>query len=252
MIGRSKIIRTVLLVGAVVLMPLGSVTLAPQPAGALTFTPFTCSLGGTVTFDAATPGQGISKDGWASGDIGFEISYPTLGGGCSGSGGADFAYQSVACNHKTPGLPASNPACRPGRHGYNSWADVLGNVVPAQYRRSLVRQTFAGAIQGVTGDNRYQWYFASINGTQFSAKSVSTSLVPAGGACGPSELGFQSIAHIDVPHHVSQPMTVTLCLGAITGSGLNPGDNFYDASVDQIGIVDTAVINPATSTVKVG
>ncbi len=70
--------------------------------------------------------------------------------------------------------------------------------------------------------------------------------------CGPSELGFQSIADIDVPHHVSQPMTVTLCLGAISGTGLNPGDNFYNASVDQLGVVDTAVIDSATSAVHVG
>ncbi len=160
MIRRSKVIQTMLLVGAVVMMPLGAVALAPLPAGALTFTPFTCSLGGAMTFDAGTPGQGISKDGWVAGNLGFEISYPTLGG-CSGSGGSDFAYQSVACSHKTPGLPASNPACLPGRHGFNSWADALGNVVPqAQFRRGLTRQTFAGAIQGVTGDQRFQWYFA--------------------------------------------------------------------------------------------
>ncbi len=60
------------------------------------------------------------------------------------------------------------------------------------------------------------------------------------------------MADILVPHHVQQTLTLTICLGAIAGTGLNAGDNFYNASVDQVGIVDSAVIDPATSSVHIG
>jgi hypothetical protein len=50
----------------------------------------------------------------------------------------------------------------------------------------------------------------------------------------------------------SQTITLTDCLSTITGTGLKPGDNFYDASVDQIGFVNTVAIDPATSTVHIG
>jgi hypothetical protein len=255
MVISSKAIRRAFLAAAVVMVPMGAITLAPVPAGALTFTPFTCSVGGTMTFDAATSGQGISKDGWADAkyDGSQEISYPSLGGaGCSGHGSTSFTYQGVKCDRKTPGLPASNPACEPGlKVGYNSWADVLGNVSPPPYRHGRIGASYADAIQKAFASFRHPWYFV-INGTTFNGKATSTSLIPAGSVCGPSEIGFQAAARILEPRHVSQTMTVTICLGAITGTGLNPSDNFYTASIDQIGVVDSAVIDQATSTVHVG
>ena len=54
------------------------------------------------------------------------------------------------------------------------------------------------------------------------------------------------------PHPTGQIPIVTLCLGAITGTGLNAGDNFSDASVDQVRVVNTATIDQATSSVSVG
>ena len=254
MIVGSHVIRRFFLAAVTLLMPMGAITLAPVPAGALTITPVTCSVGGNMSFDVGNSGKGISKDGWASlpfvGGIG--IAYPTLGG-CSGHGGINRALQGVRCDRKTPGLPASNPACQPGlRWGFNSWADVLGNVPPPPNpRHGEIGVSYADAIQRGVGSIHHPWNFM-ISGTSFAAKSKSVSLIPHGSVCGPSEIGFQSIAHIFVPPHVSQSMTVTLCLGAITGAGLNPGDNFYNASIDQIGIVDSAVIDQATSTVHVG
>jgi hypothetical protein len=249
----SRVIRKALLAAGVLLMPLGAITLAPVPAGALTLTPFTCSVGGSMSFDFGS-GKGISKDGWASVSSigGAKITYPTLGG-CTGNGNVNSAAQGLHCDRKTPGQPASNPACQPGlRWGFNSWADFLGNVPPPPNpRHGEIGVSFADAIQRGVGSIHHPWNFV-INGTSFAAKSKTVSLIPAGSLCGPSELGFQSMAHIFEPHHVSQTMTVTLCLGAITGAGLNPGDNFHDASIDQVGIVDSAVIDQASSTVHVG
>ena len=69
MIRRSKVIQTVLLVGAVAVMPLGAITLAPLPAGALTFTPFTCSVGGIIVFGSGDQGH---LEGWDGDGKGWE------------------------------------------------------------------------------------------------------------------------------------------------------------------------------------
>jgi hypothetical protein len=92
-----------------------------------------------------------------------------------------------------------------------------------------------------------------INGLDYFVHSTSWSTVLSGGLCGASELGFQIVGKVRTPQNDNpQTMTLTECLGAITGTGLNPGDNFYDASVDQIGTVTGVAIDPATSTVHIG
>jgi hypothetical protein len=83
--------------------------------------------------------------------------------------------------------------------------------------------------------------------------STSSSTILSGGLCGSSEIGYQMVGKVKAPRwDKSQTMTLTECLSSITGTGLNPGDNFYDASVDQIGTVATAQIDPATSRVHIG
>jgi hypothetical protein len=191
-----------------------------------------CSLGGTFEM------SGISKDGFAGFSALMLLENDNIGGGCIGSGSPSDVSDRVKCDKHTPGLPASNPACVPKTWGYNSWANVTDG-------------TLASAIQNETVGH-FGWSFF-INGIEYYARSTSSSTVHSGGLCGSSEIGFQEIAKVALPRNDrSQTMTITDCLGAITGDGLNPGDNFYDASVDQIGTVVTAAIDPATSSVHIG
>lgn len=238
------------------------------PAGAAPFPTFTCSVSGTISFGTLTtvynypnpgdvtkvvvPGHGISTDGWATNmhNGGAELSYSTAGGaGCNGPAQMNAFTQGIKCNRKTPSIPTSNPACQPHQEGYNSWADVLGNVPPTPITHGKGGASYAIAIwHGFGGLGRHSWFFV-YNGTGYGAKATGASLIRAGGACGSSEIGFQSQAVIREPHATGQTLTITLCLGSITGTGLNPADNFYDASVDQIGVVNTVAIDPATSSV---
>ena len=66
-------------------------------------------------------------------------------------------------------------------------------------------------------------------------------------------MGFQIVGTVKAPKQdKGQTSTLTACLGAITGSGLKPGDDFFNAAVDQQGTVATAAIDPSVSTVQVG
>jgi len=126
----------------------------------------------------------------------------------------------------------------PGQYGFDSWADFTGG-------------SFASAIQ--KGTRAHFGFEFIINGILYHESSTSSSTILSGGLCGSSEIGFQIVGKIHLPRSDrSQTMTLNECLSAITGTGLNPGDNFFDASVDQIGIVVTAAIDPATSTVHIG
>jgi hypothetical protein len=201
----------------------------------------TCGMSGSVQFGY----PGISKDGSAGlgNQLFFIRSVPVGGVGCSvlsgsGSGALSTIIQRVKCDKHTPGLPASNPACRPGLDGFESWANFLDG-------------SFASAIQRWTSGS-YGIEFV-INGHIYLGISQSSSTILAGGRCGSSEIGYQTVGKVKAPRwDKSQTMTITECLSSITGSGLNPGDNFYNASVDQVGVVATAQIDPATSTVHIG
>ena len=205
---------------------------APDPA-------VTCGMSGSIGFGY----PGISKDGSAGlgSVVSYVLSVPVGGFGCSvysgsGSGGANTVLQRVRCDKHTPGLPASNPACRPGLVGFESWANALDG-------------SFASAIQKSMAGYGVNFI---INGHLYLGVSKSSSTILSGGLCG-SEIGYQIVGRIRAPRwDKPQTMTLTECLSSITGTGLNPGDNFVDASVDQIGAVETAQIDPATSTVHIG
>jgi hypothetical protein len=233
-------------------------------ASAAPFPTFTCSVSGTLSFGEITgtrdsytvvPGNGISKEGWTTTStfVGAAISYGTSGGaGCSGPAQSMAIRQAIKCDRRMPGLPTSNPACEPRKKGYNSWADLLGNIPALPITHSDFGASYAIAIwHSFGGLGRHEWGF-KYNGAVVGAKATGAFLIRAGGACGPSEIGFESQAVVRYPHPTGQTLTVTLCLSAITGTGLNPSDNFFDASVDQIGVVNTATIDPATSSVTLG
>jgi hypothetical protein len=208
----------------------------PPPDAAVT-----CGMRGTI--DLGNPG--ISKDGSSGNNAAFVSiqSIPVGAIGCSvlsgsGSGSLNPLFQRVKCDKHTPGLPASNPACIPGQYGFDSWANFTGG-------------SFASAIQ--KGTRAHFGFEFIVNGILYHESSTSSSTILSGGLCGSSEIGFQVVGKIRLPRSDrSQTMTLTECLGAITGTGLNPGDSFFDASVDQIGIVVTAAIDPATSTLHIG
>jgi hypothetical protein len=199
----------------------------------------TCTLGTTLTFNFAQPG--ISK----AGQVGtrpsalWSISNYTLGGsGCSGSGGTSVTLlKAVKCDKRTPGLPSSNPACQPGEHGFNSWANFSsgGQIALAQ-----------SDSQDATR--------VTINGIAYSSgrRPISTSAIPPGGLCGSSEEGYQTVTQVKQPKQdKSQTITITACLGAVTGTGLT-SSTFIGVATDQNGMLNTAEVDPATSTVHVG
>jgi hypothetical protein len=243
----SRIIRRLLVLTAAIAMPASVIVVVGATGGVASARgrapdpPVTCGMSGGVQFGY----PGVSKDGSAGlGSQNFYIkSVPVGGVGCSvlsgsGSGALSTILQRVKCDKHTPGLPASNPACKPGFDGFESWANFLDG-------------SFASAIQRWTSGH-YGIEFI-INGHIYLGISKSSSTILAGGQCGSSEIGYQMVGHINAPRwDKSQSMTLTECLSSITGTGLNPGDNFFNASVDQIGTVATAQIDPATSTVHIG
>jgi len=232
----SKGIRKALLVASVsaLAMPVSAIVATGVTAAAThqPDPPVTCSVSGTFEF-----GQGgISTNG----GVGFHvlnILQTGTFGGCSGSGTFNDVIYGVRCDKHVPGLPASNPACQPKAYGYNSWANVTDGTLASEIQKDSRGQ---------------QGWRMIINGRGYYANATTAVTIPVGGACGSSEMGFQMVATVRGPRiDRFQTMTLTYCLGSITGSGLNPGDNFYDASVDQVGFVSTAAIDPATSTVHI-
>ena len=212
----------------------------------------TCSFSGTISFDSGgLPVVGITKNGTVGSSTESEqFFFPNSGVGCAPSAGDLFlTNQGVRCDPKVAGQPASNPSCEPHRWDLNSWSDALGSA-PAQKGKRVggtIAQAITAGVRGAGG-----WGFELSGVIYATNKNVSTSNIGVGGACGSSEIGYQSVGHVQSPKaDQSLTMTVTMCLGAITGSGLNPGDNFYNASVDQIGTVDTATVDPATSSVSI-
>jgi hypothetical protein len=238
-----------LLLAAAVAMPVSVIALPGAPAWASAGTPdppVTCGVSGSMLFDLGHPAAGISTNGFAGAATLDRITVPSVPG-CSGDGGINYFEQGVKCDKKVAGSPASNPACQPGL----SWADVLGNVPPPA-THGRIGGSFASAIRVGTKGIFDAWRYL-LNGKSYVARSATVALVPAGSSCGSSEIGFQAVGHVNSPRwDKSEVMTLTLCLGAIAGTGLNPGDNFYDASIDQVGIVDSAVIDSAASTVHIG
>jgi hypothetical protein len=231
----SKAIRKTLLVASALAMPMSVIIATGVTAGAAEHQPdppVTCSVSGTFQFG----GSGISKDG----GVGFPVlNFIETGafGGCSGSGTPNDVIYGVRCDKHVPGLPASNPACQPKNYGFNSWANVTDGTLASWIQKDSRGQ---------------QGWRMLINGKDYYANATNAVTIPAGGACGSSEMGFHMVATVRGPRvDRFQILTLTYCLGAITGTGLNPGDNFYDASVDQIGHVSSAAIDPATSTVHI-
>jgi hypothetical protein len=228
-------IRKLLLVAAATAMPLGAVAVTGiATSGVAGAAGPTCTVSGTVNF--APPG--ISKNGSASASKSSTTttSATTFGGaGCSGGSGPNtITTKSTKCDKHTAGQPASNPACTPGNYGYGSWSNfVSGGTTSIQ--KALKKLTF------------------TLNSVTYKTKTTAASEILPGGACGGSEVGFKIVGTVTSPKAAKgQTSTLNACLGAITGSGLNPGDNFLAAAVDQIGTVATAAIDPAFSTVTVG
>ena len=92
----------------------------------------------------------------------------------------------------------------------------------------------------------------TINGIPYVTKGTGASQILAGGLCGGSEIGFQSVGTVKSPMpDKGQTVTLNLCLGTITGTGLT-SSTFLGAANDQNGTVATAAFDPATSTVHVG
>jgi hypothetical protein len=234
----SKLIRNSLVVAAAIAMPL-SVTAVTgvTSAGAAgpPDPPVTCSVGSTLTF--APPG--ISKAGSVSAAKKSisTISAATFGGGCSGSGLANtIQFPNVHC--MGPGVPASNPACHTvysgTLDGYDSWANFESSRMTTAVQKSLKSLSF------------------TINAIPYVTKGTVASQILAGGLCGGSEIGFHLAATVKSPKpDKGQTVTLNLCLGTITGSGLT-SSTFSGAASDQNGTVATAAIDPATSMVHVG
>ncbi|MGH9078687.1 MAG: hypothetical protein ACRDYE_01175 [Acidimicrobiales bacterium] len=158
---------------------------------------------------------------------------PTVfGAGCTGGGaGNTITSKSTKCDKHTAGLPTTNTACTPGNRGYDSWANFTSGGT-ASLQKALKKLNF------------------TINGIAYQTKTTAASEVIEG-ACG-SEVGFQLTGTVKAPKpDKGQTATLLACLGSITGTGLNPGDTFFDAAIDQIGTVATAQIDPSVSTVSI-
>ncbi len=222
-------IRKLLLVAAAIAMPLGAVAVTGITTAGVAGAATTCSVAGTVTFAA----PGISHNGAAgpSKTSTTTTSGTTFGGGCTGGSPAmNITSKSTKCDKHTAGLPSSNPACTPGNYGYGSWANFASGGTAA-IQKSLKKLSF------------------TLNGTAFKTKTTGASVI----GCPGSEAGFKLVGTVSSPKaDKGQTSTLSACLGVITGTGLNPGDNFGMAALDQIGTVQTAQIDPATSTVTVG
>ncbi len=228
-------IRKMFVVAAAIAMPVsviavsgvagtGGIAGAADPA-------VTCSVSSTVNFAA----PGISKPGSISlsKTSTTTTSATTFGGGCTGGGAGNvITSKSVKCDKHTAGLPSTNTACQPGNYGYGSWSNFT-SAGTSSIQKALKSLNF------------------TINGIAYQTKTTSATEV-INGVCG-SEVGFQIVGTVKAPKaDKGQTSTLTACLGAITGSGLKPGDDFFHAAIDQIGTVATAQIDPAVSTVHVG
>jgi hypothetical protein len=243
----AKVGRKMFIIGVAMVLPMSVITLvgvSGGTAGAKAVPPdpaVTCSLTGTIAFDY----PGLSMNGsTAQEEQGGSIESGPVGGpGCvvlsgKGSWSLNPFFQGVKCDKRTPGVPASNPACEPHLYGSFSWDNFTSGAITS-------------AVQKYS-KSHFGFEFI-INGNLYIEHSTSSSTILSGGLCGSSEIGFQIVGSIHAPKQdKKQPITITDCLGAITGTGLNPGDNFFDASVDQVGVVSTVAIDPATSSVHIG
>ncbi len=220
-----------LVVGIAVAVP-SIVAASGTDVAAAPVPPETCPIVTTLTLPS--PG-GISKAGVAAQsprDIWTSLSFS--GSGCSGSASpVDVNATTVRCDKHTPGLPATNPACQPGFFGYDSWANF--DQAGLRTAASFFPSDFAANINGSSGKwQRHRW---------------TASAIAPGGICGSSEEGFQITGPIQ--HHIKQTMTLTVCLGAVSGTGLT-SSTFLGASQDQNGVVQTVAIDPATSSLTIG
>jgi hypothetical protein len=224
-------IRKLLLVAAAIAMPLGAVAVTGIATAGVAGAATTCTVSGTVTF--APPGISHNGSASASKTSTTTTSATTFGGGCTGgSGPMNITSKSTKCDKHTAGQPSSNPACTPGNYGYGSWANFISGGTTS-IQKALKKLNF------------------TLNGTAYKTKTTSAAEV-IGGACG-SEVGFKITGTVTSPKaSKGLPSSLTACLGAITGSGLNPGDDFGAAAVDQIGTVATAAIDPAHSAATIG
>jgi hypothetical protein len=144
MTAHSRIIRRLLVLTTAIAMP-ASVIVAVGGTGGVAGArgrapdpPVTCGMSGSFQFGY----PGISKDGSAGlgSQIFFIKSVPVGAVGCSvlsgsGSGALSTIIQRVKCDKHTPGLPASNPACKPGLDGFESWANVLDGSFASAIQR---------------------------------------------------------------------------------------------------------------------
>jgi hypothetical protein len=229
-------IRKMLVIAAAIAMPVSVVAVTGGVAGAKKApTPpdpaVTCSVSATVTF--APPG--ISQAGSASPakTSTTTTSATTFGGGCTGGGtGNNIVSKSTKCAKKVgQPEPTSNPGCQVGEYGYGSWANFTSGGT-ASIQKALKKLSF------------------TINGIAYATKTTGSSEI-INGVCG-GDVGFQITGVVSAPKQdKGQSSTLNACLGAITGSGLKPGDNFFNAAVDEQGTVATAAIDPSVSTVHI-
>ena len=235
-------IRKLLVIAAAIAMPIGAVTAIGATSGVAgakgTVSPdpgVTCTASATVTF--APPG--LSQAGaTTTAKVTDTTTTPTSfasykGNGCSGGSSSGYTIASKATKCAKKGTqPSSNPACAPGLYGYDSWGNFTSGGTTS-IQKALKKLSF------------------TVNGIAYQTKT-SGSMEVVGGACG-SEVGFQITGTVSAPKQdKGQSAVLTACLGAITGTGLAPGETtFFDAASTQVGTVETAAIDPAFSTLVI-
>ncbi|MGP0108738.1 MAG: hypothetical protein ACLPR9_07725 [Acidimicrobiales bacterium] len=237
-------IRKILVVAAAIAMPVSIIAVTGTVAGAKTVVPpdpaVTCSVAGTVNF----AGPGLSAAGSTEPyKTSVSTTSPTVfGNGCSGGGTANsITTKSTKCAKKLGKTqPASNPACANnvpasyGEYGYDSWANFTA-AGTTSIQKSLKKLDF------------------TINGIAYLTKTTAAAVVYPGAACGADSTGFALTGTVSGPKQdKGQTSTLTVCLGAITGTDLGVESTFLLAAVLQQGTVATAAFDPTLSTVHVG
>jgi len=234
-------IRKMLVIAAAISMPIAAATavgMTSGVAGAKTVVPpdpdITCTVSATVDF--APPGLSQAGAVTTAKDTFTSTTATTFGtksgqASCAGGGSTNSIESKATKCAKKGTQPASNPACVPGENGYDSWGNFeSGGTTSIQ--KALKKLNF------------------TLNGIAYETKTTGSAEV-VGGACG-SEVGFQIVGTVKAPKQdKGQTSTLTACLGAITGTGLGTETTFAEAAVGQQGVVQTAAIDPANSTVAI-
>jgi hypothetical protein len=235
-------IRKLLMVAAVTAMPLGFLALTSGNSVAGAKPPpvvvADCSVSATVNFFA----PGLSYAGLASKTIkstSTTTADETLGSvsgqpACTGTG-ADNTITSKATKCKGTDNPTTNPACVAKEYGYDSWGDYAAGGVKS-VKASLKTTTF------------------TVNGTSYTAKTKKAAAV---GCDSGAEVGFSVSGAVTSEPGKGDAVTLTACLGTVTGSGLPAHPTFKGELVANSSgpgdgsTVASAQVDPAFSTVEI-